>query len=72
MDPSSFRNSPKPVDQPNDPFEEEDIPPVIDWEPYQEAGVLTPLERKRMDEVKHNHDVSVIIKTVQEVLYRCT
>jgi hypothetical protein len=63
----SFRSSsPKsPVDT-QDSFEEEDIPPVIDWEPYQEAGVLTPLERKRMDEVKHNLDINSIVKTVQE------
>ena len=47
--------------------EEEEVPQPPAWEPYQEAGVLTPLERKRMDELSHFLDISAIARVVTEV-----
>lgn len=33
-----------------------DVIPQVDWESFQEAGVLTPLEKKRMEDVRmHTH-----------------
>jgi len=46
--------------------EEEDVPQPPAWEPYQEAGVLTPLERKRMDELSHFYDITAIVRIVTE------
>ncbi|KAL9658132.1 hypothetical protein ABK040_013044 [Willaertia magna] len=45
-------------------FSIEDLPEV-NWEPYQEAGVLTPLEKQRMEDINiHNHEVKDIISTI--------
>jgi hypothetical protein len=47
--------------------EEDDVPQAPTWEPYQEAGILTPLERKRMDELSQFNDITAIVRIVSEV-----
>jgi hypothetical protein len=42
--------------------------PIVNWQPFQEMNVLTPLERMRMDSLNKTKDVQKITQSVMEVL----
>jgi V-type H+-transporting ATPase subunit H len=50
----------------DDNVDEQEEIPIVNWQPFQEMNILTPLERMRMDALNKNRDVEKIIQTVME------
>jgi hypothetical protein len=55
-------------DDDNTQDEIEDIP-IVNWQPFQEMNILTPLERMRMDSLNKTRDPQKITQAVMEVCF---